>query len=701
MTFFAFFFYLTVLTSSFIFPIEPTIPIYGNVRYSKATGTFDCSETSCDNNGISGAVPTAWNSDTQTLYYQQLGIANQYGQPACILSDDSQPSNNKTSDLPAYYHGSNGSPTQANVLYALGELCYDIAHLISNHKQSKKIVNDSIHTLHHYSVHEFERCFVPSVYRQREGNFNVNGIPRKRNAQIFSLLGLYQFKGFRDLLKRFDTCLANVGFIKNKFDKDKRWAKAIRKRLPGYTNRDFKTVIYDFYDELVREHEAAIKRQINTNRIRQEELVRSTFESQKHTLQDLKDEWAEIDEIYRDDDFVAENRFERRIQALQSMEHDGYLYDSKAYLISPAATTLLHSIGSDPNSYSTCYGNQLQHVIHQECIDGIEHLSILSADSIVYPYKNHIAECIDATREYNQAGLIEQATTVSDFCWSFLDYGKAIAEGAVEGAIGAVNDIIEHPGQALLCAVAGEYVLAYQLSKVVYNVAGIGITYLIDSERGQQQWDDYVAPVTELINAINNQEITLRDTIKGATHLAVGWKAQEKLLGGLGKICKTAKTKALKFAKNNPLTAPEKYLVIPEGIVLKATQSAYEIEIEGAKSLCEKLDKITNPAHSINQYEYLNFDLRAKQYTSIAPCTKHGLERLIQRFTPEEVQCTIKNPDLIKIQNDGAKAFIKKIGEKYSIITVNPKTERIITGINGLDAEAAMKLGQHYGWNLT
>jgi len=65
---------------------------------------------------------------------------------------------------------------------------------------------------------------------------------------------------------------------------------------------------------------------------------------------------------------------------------------------------------------------------------------------------------------------------VTDFCYTLLDYGKAVAEGVIEGVVDTLKDFTEHPGQALLTVVSGELLLAYDVGKVLYNVADLGIT---------------------------------------------------------------------------------------------------------------------------------------------------------------------------------------------------------------------------------
>ena len=143
--------------------------------------------------------------------------------------------------------------------------------------------------------------------------------------------------------------------------------------------------------------------------------------------------------------------------------------------------------------------------------------------------------------------------------------------GAAQGVVGAVQDCLEHPIQTVLCIAAGEYVLAYQLCKVLFKVAEIGITSLYNVEKSTQKWNDFVEPVSNIIDALYNKEVSLRDAVKGATQFAVHWKAQNKLLGGLGKFYKATKAKALEFAAKHPFALPEQYLASPEGITYKAS----------------------------------------------------------------------------------------------------------------------------------
>jgi hypothetical protein len=144
-------------------------------------------------------------------------------------------------------------------------------------------------------------------------------------------------------------------------------------------------------------------------------------------------------------------------------------------------------------------------------------------------------------------------------------------EGAALGLYSVVHDIFTNPIEATVSIVTGKQVLAFQLCKVLYNVADIGVTAINDVKSAQEKWDKYTEPLNNIIDAIHKKEITVRDAIKSGTAFVVGYKAQGKLLGGLGKLCNTIKHKSIHFIKNNSLLSSQEYLTTPEGLLFKAT----------------------------------------------------------------------------------------------------------------------------------
>ena len=91
-----------------------------------------------------------------------------------------------------------------------------------------------------------------------------------------------------------------------------------------------------------------------------------------------------------------------------------------------------------------------------------------------------------------------------------------------------------------------------------------------------------------------------------------------------------------------------------------------------------------------------------QELNSIVKCADHGLERLIQRgFTPNEIKSLFNTPDIVKIQNDGAKAFIKRVNdERFNILIYNDQKKHLITALKNIDEKALINLGKKYGWKL-
>jgi hypothetical protein len=243
----------------------------------------------------------------------------------------------------------------------------------------------------------------------------------------------------------------------------------------------------------------------------------------------------------------------------------------KLYNLNNNIKKLLSRYGHEFTPFVHCSGNQLQQVIHQESLNILDRVESLPKSSILYDHQETLVDFTAAMIDYNHGGLTDKAMSIGDLCWMLLDYGQAIAEGAALGVYSAAHDILTNPIEATVSIVAGKQILAYQLCKVLYNVADIGATAISDYDRAKDKWNKYAEPLNNIIDAINKKEITVRDAIKGGTAFVVGYKAQGKLLGGLSKFCTTIKHKSISFVQNNPLLNPQEYLTTPEGVLFKTT----------------------------------------------------------------------------------------------------------------------------------
>ena len=272
--------------------------------------------------------------------------------------------------------------------------------------------------------------------------------------------------------------------------------------------------------------------------------------------------------------------YQKRFDALSQMIHtESYTAQSVYYDLPKAAQELLSKHKNLKESYELCYGNQLQQVVHQECIALIDKIAVLSPSSVWYNYQDALLDCIHAASDFNKLGLSQHATPIIDFCWTLLEYGKAIAEGVASGATSAINDMIDHPVETVLCSVAGEYLLAYQLSKIVHNVCSIAITSYFDPSEGRRQWEEYIAPISKIIQVCTDKELKGIDIVKGAAHFAANWKMQSALLHGLHSMFSQAKQNATRYAQQFPDVFPDQYAATPEGFLVKTTYKIDKPEI--------------------------------------------------------------------------------------------------------------------------
>ncbi len=93
--------------------------------------------------------------------------------------------------------------------------------------------------------------------------------------------------------------------------------------------------------------------------------------------------------------------------------------------------------------------------------------------------------------------------------------------------------------------------LAYQLGKLVYSLLDLTVNAVINPEHAQKTWDGYIEPISGLIDALKNRQLSLRDGIRAGTALAVQMKAQAILAKGCETLYSVAKTRVITYAAKN------------------------------------------------------------------------------------------------------------------------------------------------------
>lgn len=421
-----------------------------------------------------------------------------------------------------------------------------------------------------------------------------------RLNKVMTKLALYKYDSFWASIKKFPCYVKCICSLHEAVKRNDAVANCLsdkaKKRVAQQANSKGAAPLDLVFTKQVQEKMAIEGRQAS---------IKTSFVDQLPCKEELVQRYEEQCKVHSYYEYGNLQRITERFEVACSVINNGVYYIEKHYKVHSDIVTRLQKHGMSNDVYGQCYGNQLQQSIHQDCIDIAQEIVLVKPHSVIYPYKEGLLQCTQAAFEYNSNGYTQKASYITDFCWMFLDCGKACMEGVFSGVTGAMKDIIEHPVHTAACVVAGKYVFTYQLSKVLYNVASIGVTYLRDPERGQRKWEEYLAPINHVIDTIKDKSLTLRDVIKGGSQVAAHLYTQQKLLTGLNKICTTSRDKISEFIKNNPAAQPKQYVVTPEGVVYKASD-APENTSKGRYGSWQKINKKTDVVKFHNMKQFFN-----------------------------------------------------------------------------------------------
>ena len=173
----------------------------------------------------------------------------------------------------------------------------------------------------------------------------------------------------------------------------------------------------------------------------QQKQIKDTFAEQLSKLENITKDTQELLALYQEYDSEKHTYLEKRLIALKDVQTGAISYAVQSYHLNTNVIDILHAHAINKENFTTVYGNKLQQVMHQECITILERIVNLSIDSPLYDYKSTLVECVESARTFNQYGSVDKAIKITNFCWSLLDYSKAIIEGITAGVIGAIQNV--------------------------------------------------------------------------------------------------------------------------------------------------------------------------------------------------------------------------------------------------------------------
>lgn len=512
---------------------------------------------------------------------------------------------------------------------------------------------------HHYHFNEYNAQELREHFTHR--GYTEKEILNQRSLYMFDEFVKFAqtYSSYKCTIQQIHNELKNLNIIQKAYYIIKgTYCPGLQKRIRFLHNRlsTLKSEAPTYKEPIIREH---------------------SFE----TFPQYHAEYKALGDIYHAHIPSLSHAIDKRIDAFNDMTKGDYAlrYASKSYNLNSNVTYLLDKHGYNTTSFAQCYGHQLHQALHQESLHLLDRIDSLSATSVLYDHQEALIDFTVAMVDYNHEGDTNKAMQIGNLCWTLFDYGQAIAEGAAIGAYSAVADILTNPIEATINIIAGKQILAFQVSKVLYNVAEIGVTALTDTTQAKDKWNKYVEPLHNVINAINNKEITLRDAIKSGTALFVGYKTQSKLLGGLGKFCNTIKQKSISFVQNNSLCNPQEYFATPEGLLFKAAAQSNKLQSSGqinstsnVKNIVEKVTetvwKNINPTDKMYLGTKIpkSFELTiGKEKFWVAPnATKHMKDYLTKHLDVTYVTPVSSQTLLVSFEAAVKQAILK--GVKYN-----------------------------------
>ena len=142
------------------------------------------------------------------------------------------------------------------------------------------------------------------------------------------------------------------------------------------------------------------KKSSNNRDFEQEQNARDNYLAHVNDIERTMGDSQDLVAIYDQYHCGDSDRLRKRLDAFDQIKDNNFFqnYDTYYHLDNPA-TALIKSAGYNPKEYRKNYGNIVQHIIHQECIDIVNNAATLSRKSVLYDYKYALVDCAESARE--------------------------------------------------------------------------------------------------------------------------------------------------------------------------------------------------------------------------------------------------------------------------------------------------------------
>lgn len=418
-------------------------------------------------------------------------------------------------------------------------------------------------------------------------------------------------------------------------------------------------------------------------------------------------------------------QFDKLVKAHKDMQKNGVVYSEKSSFIDLKTRLFMQVKGEKYLEHHRYRGNQLEHAIHDNILENYHrgaHLKQGNGKSQIQEFvdvakqSNMLADQSLQVRDYTNAiHLTAFASTAYDYIESFGNYlihsGKQIIEGSAEGVVEGVKTVayqVVHPIQTVQNMAQGLGKLVFLINRMNKRQPSM-LPLLIDPINASKDCDKYFHEIGIDIEALENKlaQMTLKDVAKESVQFLTEGILAGEIFKFSGTVCRTIKSQAQLLAHDAPFIHVSDKMGLAAGeIEVRFAQEAEAAVLKNSQvatqSFIREVPGLECPPSCVNEYEKLKNALKIEEFTSIIDCTEHGLQRLIERgFEPNELISLLSKPDYVRIQTDGAMAFIQKTAfNRFNIIVLNEKTREVVTVLKNTTEKKIINLGKNYGWEL-
>jgi hypothetical protein len=109
------------------------------------------------------------------------------------------------------------------------------------------------------------------------------------------------------------------------------------------------------------------------------------------------------------------------------------LFLEEQYTLDTESQNLLEAYALLPHNYTTCYGTQIQQILHTEFITIIQRITLYHASYATSDLERLVVEFADLGIHANKAAYVTKAITCADVCFGILECCKGSVEGIGDG----------------------------------------------------------------------------------------------------------------------------------------------------------------------------------------------------------------------------------------------------------------------------